>query len=174
MSDPVAIRPLPAAEAEARIGELAAILVDAVAHGASVNFVAGFDHAEAAAFWRGQLPGIADCGRILLIAEDRGAIVGTTVLTLAHQPNAPHRAEIGKMLVHSTARRRGLGTRLLAAAEETARRLGRTLLLLDTQTDSAGDRLYRSCGWTPFGIVPDHALTADGRPAPTTFFYKRV
>lgn len=173
-SDPVAIRPLAAAEAEARIGELAAILVDAVAHGASVNFIAGFDHTGAAAFWRGQLPGLADGSRILIVAEDGGAIVGTTVLTLAHQPNAPHRAEIGKMLVHSTARRRGLGTRLLAAAEEAARELGRTLILLDTETGSAGDKLCRGCGWTPFGIVPGHALRPDGRPAPTTFFYKEV
>ena len=170
----ISIRPLATAEAEARIGELAAILVDAVAHGASVNFLAGFDLADGIAFWRGQLPGIADGSRILLVAEERGAIMGTTVLTLAHQPNAPYRAEIGKMLVHSSARRRGLGTRLLRAAEETARQLGRTLILFDTQTGSAGEHLYRSCGWTEYGVVPGHSLTTDGRPAPTTFFYKHL
>ena len=173
-ADPVAVRSLSSEEASIRIAELADILVDAVAHGSSVNFLAGFDEAGAIAFWRGQLPGIADGSRILLIAEADGAIVGTTVLTLAPQPNAPHRAEIGKMLVHSTARRRRLGTRLLSAAEETARRLGRTLLLLDTHTGSAGEHLYRSCGWTEFGVVPGHALTPDGQPAPTTFFYKRL
>ena len=42
----IAIRTLDAAEAEARLGELADILVDAVAHGASVNFMAGFSHAR--------------------------------------------------------------------------------------------------------------------------------
>ena len=173
-SSRVSLRTLGAAEAEARIGELAGVLVDAVANGASVNFLAGFGIAGAAAFWRGQLPGIADGSRILLVAEAGEAIVGTIVLMLAPQPNAPHRADIGKMLVHSSLRRRGIGRRLLAAAEDTAQRLGRTLLLLDTQTDSAGDRLYRSCGWTAFGIVPGHALTPDGRPAPTTFFYKQL
>ena len=57
---------------------------------------------------------------------------------------------------------------------EAARGIGRTLLLLDTQADSAGDKLYRRCGWIPMGIVPDHAFTPDGQLAPTTFFYKQV
>lgn len=174
LSPSVAIRSLPATEAEARIGELAAVLVDAVAHGASVNFLAGFSHADGIAFWRGQIPAIADGGRVLFVAEEHAAIIGTTILTLAHQPNAPYRAEIGKMLVHSSARRRGIGTRLLGVAEEAAHQLGRTLILLDTQTGSAGEHLYRSCGWAEYGVVPGHALTPDGRPAPTTFFYKQL
>ena len=172
--EPVSIRRLDGAEAAQRIDELAAILVDAVANGASVNFLAGFGMAEAAGFWRGQMAGIAEGSRILLVAEDRGAIVGTAVLTLAPQPNAPHRADVGKMLVHSSARRRGLATRLLDATEAAARALGRTLLMLDTQTASAGDHLYRSRGWTELGVVPGHALTPDGTPAPTTFFFKHV
>jgi GNAT superfamily N-acetyltransferase len=96
------------------------------------------------------------------------------VLTFAPQPNAPHRAEIGKMLVLAHMRRRGLGRRLLSAAEAAAREHGRTLLLLDTHTGSAGEHLYRNCGWTAFGVVPGHALMPDGRPAPTTFFYTHI
>ena len=42
MTKPIAIRALDVAEAEARLAELADILVDAVAHGSSVNFMAGF------------------------------------------------------------------------------------------------------------------------------------
>lgn len=170
----VSIRALGAAEAEARLGELSAILVDAVAHGASVNFLAGFSDEEGRAFWRGQFSGIAAGERRLLVAEGDVGLVGTVVLTLAHQPNAPHRAEIGKMLVLSSARRQGLGRRLLGAAEEAAREAGRTLLLLDTETGSAGDVLYRSCGWTEVGTVPDHSLTTDGRLAAATVFYKAL
>jgi len=173
-SDAPAIRALDAGEAEARLPELADLLVDAVAHGASVNFLAGFQHHEAEAFWRGQVPGIADGGRVLLVAEEAGRIVGTVVITFAPQPNAPHRAEIGKMLVHSSLRRRGLGARLLGAAEERARAAGRTLLLLDTETDSAGDALYRRCGWTCFGAVPGHSYRTDGRLASASYFYKSI
>jgi len=169
-----AIRALEAAEAEARLGELADILVDAVAHGASVNFMAGFTADEGRAFWRNQLPGIAAGEKRLYVGDDGGRLVATVLLTFAHQPNAPHRAEIGKMLVLSSARRQGLGGRLLLAAEEAARAAGRTLLLLDTKTGSAGDRLYRSCGWTEIGSVPDHAFRPDGRLAETTLFYKKL
>lgn len=171
---PATIRPLDAAETEARLDELAAILVDAVANGASVNFLAGFGMDDARTFWRGQLPGISAGERKLLVAEAEGTLVGTVILALAHQPNAPHRAEIGKMLVLCTARRQGLGRRLLAAAESLALDHGRTLLLLDTETGSSGEALYRSGGWTAVGRVPDHAFTPDGRLAETTIFYKAL
>ncbi len=168
------IRALGAAEAEARIGQLTAILRDAVENGASVNFMAGLTEEEAVAFWRGQLAGIADATRTLLVAERGGRIVGTVVLTLAPQPNAPHRAEIGKMLVHSSLRRQGLGRRLLEEAEAVARRQRRTLLLLDTQTGSAGEELYRRCGWTEYGVVPNHSHVPEGGLSPATFFYKEI
>ena len=171
---PAVLRSLDAGQAAARLDELAALLLDAVAGGASVNFMAALTHAEACEFWRGQLQGLADGMRTLLVAEADGRIVGTVVLALAPQPNAPHRGEIGKMLVHSSVRRRGLGRRLLQAAEAEAVRQGRILLLLDTQTGSAGEALYRRCGWTEYGIVPDHAHVPQGGLAPTTFFYKAI
>jgi GNAT superfamily N-acetyltransferase len=175
MSAPVpVVRSLGAAEAEAALLVLADILVDAVASGASVNFMAGFDEDAGRRFWRGQLPGIADGTRHLMVAEVEGRIVGTVVVTLAPQPNQPHRADIGKMLVHSSYRGRGIGRRLLAAAEALARAHGRTLLTLDTEAGSAGDRLYRSCGWTAIGSIPDYSFTPDGRLMPATFFFKSL
>ena len=170
----VEVRALDAEEAEARLDELSAILVDAVAHGASVNFMAGFSHDEGCAFWQSQIRGIADGERVLLVCDDGARLVGTVVLTLAPQPNAPHRAEIGKMLVHSSARRQGLGRRLLDAAEDAARDAGRTLLMLDTEAGSAGDLLYRSCGWMEIGRIPDHAFRPDGRLADSVVHYKRL
>lgn len=174
MTQPVTIRALDAGEAEARLGELADILADAVAHGASVNFMAGFSAGDGRAFWRGQLPGIAGGEKRLVVADDGARLLGTVLLSFAHQPNAPHRAELGKMLVLASARRQGLGRRLLTAAEEEARAAGRTLLMLDTESGSAGDKLYRSCGWTAIGAVPDHAFRPDGRLAATTLFYKAL
>jgi GNAT superfamily N-acetyltransferase len=168
------IHTLDAAATQARLPELAEILVDAVASGASVNFLAGFRHDQAETFWRAQIPGIASNSTQLLVAEDGKALVGTVLLMFAQQPNAPHRAEIGKMLVHSSMRRQGLGRRLLTAAETAARQANRTLLMLDTESGSAGDRLYRSCGWTPVGSVPDHAFRPDSRLAATTIFYKQL
>ena len=171
---PAAIMPLDAATAEARLDELAAILVDAVANGASVNFLASFRPEEARVFWQRQLAALAAGDTHLFVAEDDGRLVATVLLMFAPQPNAAHRAEIGKMLVMASARRRGLGRRLLLTAEEAARKAGRTLLMLDTETGSAGDLLYRSCGWIELGTVPGHAFRPNGQLAPTTMFYKQL
>ena len=163
------------AAAEARLDELAELLVDAVAGGASVNFLAGFDRDAARAWWRGSaLPGLAAGERVVLVAERGKTLVGTVQVVFAGQPNQPHRADVAKMLVHSSARGAGLGARLLAAAEATALDHGRTLLTLDTESGSAGERLYRRGGWTPIGAIPGYALTTDGRPAAATFFYKAL
>jgi GNAT superfamily N-acetyltransferase len=168
------IRTLDAAETESRLPELAEILVDAVANGASVNFLANFPHDQARAFWRTQAQGIAGKEKQLLVAEDDSRLIGTAMLTFASQPNAPHRAELGKMLVHNSQRRQGIGRRLLTAAETAARASGRTLLMLDTETGTGGDLLYRSCGWIEVGRVPNHAFRTDGRLATTTIFYKQL
>lgn len=168
------IRELDAQAAGGVLPALAGILVDAVDNGASVNFLSGLTEAQAVAFWQGQVDAIATGGRVLLVAELGGRVVGTVVVTFAPQPNGPHRAEIGKMLVHSSVRRRGIGRQLLEAAESVARRTGRTLLHLDTQTGSAGEALYRATGWIEYGVMPGHSLTPDGRLEAATFFYKTI
>ena len=173
-SVPVTLSALDAAGAEARLAELAEILVDAVAHGASVNFMAGFSIGDAKTFWRGQLPGLEAGMTQLHVAEVGGRLVATALLMFAHQPNAPHRADVGKMLVLSSVRRQGLGRRLLAAVEAAAARAGRTLLMLDTESGSAGDLLYRRCGWTEIGRIPNHAFRPDGCLAETTAFFKAL
>lgn len=174
MADSIVIREIDAGEAERRLAELGAILHDAVENGASVNFLAGFTQGAAEEFWRGQLAGIADGSRHLLVADDGARLIGTVVVTKAPQPNQPHRADVGKMLVLASHRRRGIGRRLLDAAEMLARREGRTLLMLDTTLGSSGDLLYRSCGWVEYGIVPGHALSTLGVPTATAFFYKEI
>ena len=72
------------------------------------------------------------------------------------------------------ARGRGLGAALLQAAEDCARAEGKTLLVLDTVTGSAGYRLYERGGWTRVGEIPNYALMPDGAPCPTTYFYKEI
>ena len=173
MEDTVIIE-LDGATAAARIHELVDLLQDAVAHGASVNFLAGLTASDARSFWSEVAVGVESGRQVLLVAERDGTIVGTAILTPAPQPNQPHRADVGKMLVHSSARRLGLGSALLVAIEQLADRQGRTLLMLDTEKGSAGEHLYTASGWTKYGEVPGHAQQTDGTPQPTSFFYKRL
>lgn len=173
MSD-VVIRSLTAPEAEARIGALADILIDCVAGGASVSFMTPLARGRAETFWRGVAEGVASGGRALLVAEDAsGTLLGTVQLALGQPENQPHRADLAKMLVRRSARRRGVGAALVRAAEEAAREAGKTLLVLDTASPEA-ERLYGRAGWTRVGIVPGYALLPDGRPCDTAFYYKRL
>ena len=175
-TSPCTVRPLTADEAHARTAELSAVLMDCVEGGASVSFMAPLTRERADAFWRGVAAGVAGGDRTLLIAEDgaSGAIVGTVQLVYAWPENQPHRADVAKMLVHRSSRRRGVAGRLMRAAEEAARSAGRTLLVLDTVTGSEAERLYSRLGWTAVGVVPGFALWPDGRPCDATIFYKAL
>jgi GNAT superfamily N-acetyltransferase len=157
---------------DAELDGLAALLVDCVEGGASVSFMDPIDSERALAFWRRVADGVAVDERVLLVAEDGDGIVGCVQLEFDLPENQPHRANLSKMLVHRRARRQGLGTALMHAAEDTARECGKTLLVLDTITDSDAYRLYSRLGWVRVGEIPEFALMPRGGLAPTTFFYK--
>lgn len=160
---------------EREIAGLCDVLIDCVEGGASVSFMAPMTKAKADAFWRKVAASAARGERALLVAEDESTrILGTVQLIWDLPENQPHRGDLAKMLVHRDARGRGLGAALLQAAEDCARAEGKTLLVLDTVTDSAGYRLYERGGWTRVGEIPNYALMPDGAPCPTTYFYKEI
>ncbi len=165
------IRPLSADEILDRATALAEVLLDCIAGGASVSFLRDFSRDDAIAYWRSVAASARAGARVVFAA---GEVDGTAQLLLDTPPNQPHRAELAKMLVHRRARRRGLGRALLAAVEEEARRRGRTLLTFDTLTGSDAERLYLACGCAKAGEIPQYALTPDGRPAPTSVFFKEL
>jgi GNAT superfamily N-acetyltransferase len=163
-----------ATEFEGQLEALADILVACVRGGASVSFMLPFEPSEALAFWRGLSPGIM-AGRIVLLgAEEAGRLVGTVQLQLGTPPNQAHRAEVAKLLVHPSARGRGMAALLMRAIEAEALAHDRTLITLDTLTGTSAERLYLRLGYTPAGIIPDYARLPDGPLAPTTILYKRL
>ncbi|HMN86293.1 MAG TPA: GNAT family N-acetyltransferase [Bauldia sp.] len=173
MTPPVSL--LSPAAAALRREALVDLLVDAVEDGASVNFVWPMTRRKAEAWWDGALASHARGERLILVAGEGAMVDGSVQLVPAPQENQPFRADVAKLLVHSRARRRGLGAALMRAAEEEARRMGRTLLTLDTETASDAERLYLRLGWTLFGHVPGYALRADGsEPGMVSFFYKAL
>lgn len=174
--DPISVRALSPAEARAFIPALSAILIDCVDGGASVSFMAPLSEAKARAFWQGVAEGVAAGERILFAASnDRsGDMLGTVQVILRQPENQPHRADVAKMLVLRKARRHGLGARLMRAAEAGAREAGKTLLVLDTVSGTDAARLYERLGWIRAGEVPGYALWPDGRPCPTTFYYRSL
>ncbi len=173
-TEQIEIRRLGVTEVQAQLDGLAAILVDCVAGGASVSYLAPFSHEQARAAFEAVAVEIEQGRRLLLGAFANGDLVGTVQLILALPPNQPHRAEIAKLLVHRSARRRGIAELLMAGAEAEARAEGKTLLVLDTVTGDDAERLYQRLGWMRVGVIPGYALYPDGRPCDTTIFWKAL
>lgn len=170
--DTVRIRSVDADEAGRRLDELTAVLRDAVDSGSSINFLDQVTDDELAAFWRSSVEDLAAGNRVLIVADTGTRYIGTAMVVFASQQNSQHRADVAKMIVHREFQRRGIASRLLTAIDEVALANGRTLLMLDTETDSAGEHLYAANGWIRFGEVPGHAHSPDGTLKPTTFFYR--
>jgi GNAT superfamily N-acetyltransferase len=152
------------------VDELADVLFDCVDGGASVGYMAPFTREDA----RAAMSGFFDGRRIVLGAFDGRELVGTAQLVPSPMPNQPHRADVAKVLVRRAARGRGVASALMTHLEDEARARGFTVLVLDTVTDSDAYRLYTHLGWQRVGPIPNYALTPDGAPCETTFFYKEL
>lgn len=169
------IQTLQALDSVADLQALSAVLIDCVAGGASVSFMHPLSAAKAEDFWRGVACGVESGERILLVARDSaGLIVGTVQVVLKQPENQPHRADISKLLVHSQARRHGLGSLLMHAAEQAARAAGKRVLVLDTATGGGAEALYEKLKWQLCGSIPDYALWPKGGLCGTTIFYKLI
>ncbi len=165
---------LDAAAAASAIPHLSSILIGCVAEGAGVSFLPPLALETARAFWRGTATKVAAGTHVLLAAWTGGVLAGTVTLAMEMPENQPHRAEVAKLLVDPTIRRKGLARALMTRLEQEALRAGRPLLLLDTQAGGSAERLYRSMGWTELGTMPGHALRMDGTFGDTVFFWKRL
>ena len=173
-ADRIEIRRLDGIDLQAQLDGLAGVLADCVAGGASVSFMAPFSHEQARAVFEAMAVEVDQGRRLLLGAFADGPVVGTVQVILALPPNQPHRAEIAKLLVHRSARKRGIAQLLMEQAESEARAEGKSLLVLDTVTGDNAERLYTRLGWTRVGVIPGYALYPDGRPCDTTVFWKEV
>ena len=165
---------LSAADFTATVPALGDLLVDTVGSGASVGFLASLDPGAARAWWTARRPAVADGSLRVWVAYDAAGLAGTVSLAASPMPNGAHRGEIVKLMVHPRARGRGLARALLATAEAAAALAGMSLLLLDTETDSPAEHLYRSAGWTRYGTVEDYAADPYGVLRSCSFYSKRL
>ncbi|MBZ9994633.1 GNAT family N-acetyltransferase [Mesorhizobium sp. BH1-1-4] len=164
----------PLAASTGTLAVLADLLVETVAAGGSVSFMHPLALEAASAFWEKSLASAAKGERMVLGAWDGKALVGTVTLLLDCPPNQPHRAEIAKLMTSVECRGRGVGTRLMRAAERLAAEKGRTLLVLDTATEEGASGLYETLGFTLAGEIPDYALKPHGGLTGTLIYWKRI
>jgi ribosomal protein S18 acetylase RimI-like enzyme len=161
---------------ERKLMVLSQILIECVADGAAISFMAPVSEDDAARFWlRDVRPEVVAGRRVVFGAERDGEIVGTVQLLTAMPPNQPHRCEIAKMIVRPGYRRLGIGRALMNRAIERARDLEKTLVTLDTRTGDIAEPLYASVGFEVAGVIPDFAFDPDGRALhATTYMFRRI
>jgi GNAT superfamily N-acetyltransferase len=174
VTEPIEIRRLVGDDLQMRLDELATVLADCVAGGASVSYMAPFSPADARAAFAGMAAEADRGNRLILGAFAAGRLVGTVQVILSVPPNQPHRGEIAKLLVSPAARKRGIAQLLMEAAEAEAQTEGKSLLVLDAVSDGDAARLYARLGWTTVGVIPNYALYPDGRLCDTTVFWKAL
>ena len=119
----VTIECVTAEQARVLMTELVSLLQDAVDSGASVGFLLPLAAESARDYWQKTIDDIAHGTCLLLVARQGGGVVGTVQLALATQPNAAHRAEVQKLMVHTRVRRQGIGQALMTAVDYAKRTL---------------------------------------------------
>lgn len=160
---------------EATGSQLAETLIEAVASGGSISFMHPVSEEKASNFWKRIGESVERGERILLVArDDQGIVIGTVQSVIELPENQPHRAEIAKMMVHPRARRRGVADALMREVERLTFASGKTLMVLDTETDAAASSLYTKLGWQVSGHIPDFALKPHGGFCSTTLMYKHA
>ena len=162
----------PSAVADAQ-PELVALLRDCVHSGASLGFLAPLPESDADDYWRSVAAQIAAGARTVLVARDNDRVVGSGQLAYESKPNGRHRAEINKVMVLPSHRRRGIAAEIMRALEHCARDRAVRLLFLDTAEGEGGaQHFYESLGYLYAGGIPDYALDPDGRPMKNAIYYK--
>ncbi|NVJ97026.1 MAG: GNAT family N-acetyltransferase [Alphaproteobacteria bacterium] len=150
------------------------MLIRTVAEGASIGFHPPVPEAEAEAYWHNVHDEVTAGTVLMLVAHVGDKVIGSVQLAPSAKANAPHRAEVQKLMVHPDARGIGVGRNLMVALEALALENGRTLLILDTLTGDIAEGLYTRLGYTRVGMVPRYTIEVDGSHGDTTFFYKHL
>jgi acetyltransferase len=127
--------------------QLADLLLDAVAFGAFSSIALDLDSRQAQSYWQDVRMAVAAGTRRLLAASHDGILIGTVQLDLCQRPDGRRRADVQALMVHSRARRRGIGGVLLRAVEAEARALGRDALRLAAEPGSGAEALIHDLGY---------------------------
>jgi RimJ/RimL family protein N-acetyltransferase len=109
----------------------------------------------------------------VLVAEKEGRVVGRLSIVCDDQPACEHVADLG-LMVAKNSRRQGVGSALLAAADEWARRVGVAKIELHVfPHNHAARALYLRAGYREVGVRSNH-FRRNGALVDATLMEKNV
>jgi GNAT superfamily N-acetyltransferase len=162
------------AEFDQTLKGLLTLLKDAVNSGASLGYLAESPISEYENFWQKEFRDVQAGLTTILIARKQEHLAGVVCLSEVGKANQIHRAEVRKLLVVLDQQNQGIATTLMAEVEFTARAAGKSLLTLDTESNSAADYLYQKLGWQKYGVIPRYAASPNGTLTECSFYYKEL
>ncbi|MGI9025713.1 MAG: GNAT family N-acetyltransferase, partial [Burkholderiaceae bacterium] len=107
-------------------------------------------------WWEARIADDPDARELVIGAFEGEQLVGVAGLSFESRPKLRHKATLFGMYVHASARKRGLGRRLVRAALESARDRSRikVVQLTVTEGNRPAHALYEECGFVAFGVEP--------------------
>lgn len=157
------IRRLAAAELLERKPEFEWLLKDAVEVGGTVGFLLPMTEDKLDRYWNGVARDLEAGERELLAAIENGKVLGALQIAYEKAESVRHRADLQKLIVHSSDHRRGIARALLVDALERMPALGVAMYTITTFKEGAAEDLVRSLMFTRFGVMPHYGLTPDGK-----------
>ena len=150
------------------------VLRQAVNGGAGLGFLPPLTHDESRDYWLSVRPELQAGSRLLLAAFTGGRLVGSGQLMFSSWTNRPQRAEIQKVFVAAAVRGRGVGRSLMAALHDTARRRGRSLVVLNARRGGPAESFCRRLGYTEVGVMPGYAVGPSRERYDIVSFYQEL
>ncbi|KAJ3760529.1 hypothetical protein EV360DRAFT_68633 [Lentinula raphanica] len=197
----VIVRVCPPSLYRSIVPQLAVLLKSCIDSNITMNFLQPFSLEDASEFWLTAEESVIQGKQLVMIAQEDTkepvtemvggsegpsndmthdpstvppVVLGCVILYLAQTPNAKHRGERGHFPLGNSDVKK-IGKMLLDCLEDEARKDGRTIIILDTQTGSGAEKFYEHIGYCKVGVIPDASLAPDGkRYTSCTFFYKKL
>lgn len=125
-------------------------------------------------YWQRQSATIDESDHVLFVAYDDERLVGTVQYERGHFPTSRHRAEVAKLMIAPSHRRRGVASALMDRLEQHACSQGIELFVLDTRAGEPVEELYLRRGYTRTGLVPGWMKYSNGSYRDTVFFFLKL
>ncbi|KJZ79937.1 hypothetical protein HIM_00651 [Hirsutella minnesotensis 3608] len=195
MADPGVVMPFNAKAHGHLTPYLAAIHASCITHDRAIaTFLPPLSHEKLLAWWKERIAEVNDGKRLIWIlvgprapggGDDAGDpsaaarlkgpdVMGVVMLSMPYSETGPFRGVVEKLLIHKCFRGRGGARALMAALEADAAKLGRTVLLLDVETDSPAEAVYKKLGYVEMGRIPRYGISPSGELKDGTFLYKHL
>lgn len=147
------------------------------------TFLPPLSHEKLLTWWKERIAEVKDGKRhIWILVTDIDAtgklkgpeVMGVVMLSTPYSETGAFRGYVEKLLVHKNCRGKGGARALMEALEAEASSLGRNLLLLDTETGSSAEAIYKKLGYVEVGRVPAYGMSPTGELKDGTFLYKQL